>query len=66
MLYERFTRTNIDNVIKNKWIISYKTAAVATAAVAAATATTPPTTTITVAPISNCIEIITSEYNIAV
>lgn len=61
MLYERFTRTNIDNVIKNKWIISYKTAAVATA-----TATTPPTTTITVAPISNCIEIITSEYNIAV
>lgn len=64
MLYERFTRTNIDNVIKNKWIISYKTAAAAAAATA--TATTPPTTTITVAPISNCIEIITSEYNIAV
>lgn len=62
MLYERFTRTNIDNVIKNKWIISYKTAAAA----ATTTAATPPTTTITVAPISNCIEIITSEYNIAV
>lgn len=64
MLYERFTRTNIDNVIKNKWIISYKTAAAAATATAAIPTTT--TTTITVAPISNCIEIITSEYNIAV